>query len=110
MAASMWNTVYKAYLYKNLFNDARRFARRNLKNVRFDPDNMLHRVGLTRYRPYRYTVTSLSMLLLGGITGALFALAFAPKAGTEMRSQVRDRAMKMFERGAALGAETPARA
>jgi hypothetical protein len=108
MAAKMLKTMFKAYMYRNILGDARRFARRNFKNMHVDSDHWLHRVGLARYTPVRSSIGGISLLLLGGVAGAVVALAFAPKPGNELRSQMRDRAMKMFERGGAMGVtETP---
>lgn len=52
-----------------------------------------------------------SLFLLGGLAGAVVALAMAPKPGVQLRTEVREKAMKMFERPGAPPAEVrPAQA
>ncbi|MHB8876103.1 MAG: YtxH domain-containing protein [Myxococcaceae bacterium] len=91
------NGLFRTYLYRNLYRDFRKFARRTLRRVDFDSDHLLHRAGLTRYKPVRRTFSSLGLLVLGGIGGAVAALALAPKPGHELRSEVKERARKLLE-------------
>ena len=104
--------IFKAYVYKNMFVDLQRFLRKNvkqLKNIDFDREALLHKVGLAEYNPGKAAFTGVSMLVLGGIVGAAIALALAPKAGVELRSDLRNKAQRMFERQQA-GMEMPAQA
>jgi gas vesicle protein len=38
-----------------------------------------------------------TLFLLGGLVGAVVGLALAPKPGVELRADVRDRAMNLFD-------------
>ncbi|MBI3182321.1 MAG: YtxH domain-containing protein [Myxococcales bacterium] len=102
--------LYKGYLYRNIFRDAKRFVRKQVRNIEFDRDYWLHKVGLTTYSPTKTALGGISLLLLGGVAGALLGLALAPKPGAQLRTEVKDRAMKLFERAGAPAQEVPARA
>jgi hypothetical protein len=87
--ASVLGAVGKSYLYTNLAKDVTRFVRKNLNDVDFDRDEWLHKAGLTSYRP-----ASGFLLVLGGVVaGAAVALMLAPQKGSQLRSEVRERAM-----------------
>jgi len=91
----------KTYLYTNLARDGARLWNRlggpDLMDI--DKESLLHRVGLTPYAPGRRTAGDITFFLLGGIVGIVVGLALAPKSGAELRSEVRDRAMHLFEQG-----------
>jgi gas vesicle protein len=42
-------------------------------------------------------MSDISLFLLGGIVGAAVGLALAPKPGAELRSQVKDKALNLFD-------------
>ena len=94
----MMDTLYKTYLYKNLFQDVSKFVRKNLKNVDFDKEYWLHKAGLSSYTPVRSSFGGFSLLMLGAIAGAGIALALAPKPGAELRTEVKDRALKLLDK------------
>jgi gas vesicle protein len=54
-------------------------------------------VGVVPYSPGSRTATDITLFLLGGLVGAVVGLALAPKAGVELRSDVRQRAMNLFD-------------
>lgn len=107
--------IYKAYLFKNLYKDVSKFLRSSFRRWDFDKEHWLHKAGLTPYRPAKSALGGLALLMVGGVTGAVIALMFAPKAGMELRTDVKDRAMRLFDRAAgqaseAIGETAPARA
>jgi hypothetical protein len=84
----------KSYLYTRLMRDAFHFLRRNLSDMDFDRDRLLHRAGLQMYRP----ANGVLLLFTGALVGAGLALALAPAPGRELRTQVKDRALNLFNR------------
>jgi hypothetical protein len=90
-------TLFKAYVYKNMFSDLAKFVRRSAKRVDFDADSWLHRVGLTTYRPVRVTISGTALLLLGAAAGVAVGLALAPKPGSEFRAEVKEKAQDMLD-------------
>src|SRR5262249_34448367 len=63
----------------------------------FDKERLMRRVGVVPYSPGARTASDIGLFILGGIVGALVGLALAPKAGVELRTDVRDRATKLFD-------------
>lgn len=104
------STIYKAYFYKTLLRDVSRFARKAFDNVDFDRESLLNRVGLTTYTPVRSTVGDLSFFLLGAAVGTGIGLALAPKAGAQLRAEVKERAMDLIGRSGEALQEQRARA
>ena len=94
------NSIFKAYVTRNLFRDLRRFVRRSMRRVEFDRDYWLHRAGLARYRPVKRAFGGFALMLLGGIGGAVAALSLAPKPGAELRADVKERAKRLMEKAA----------
>ena len=94
----MMDTLYKTYLYKNLFQDVSKFVRKNLKDIDFDKEYWLHKAGLSSYTPVKSSFGGISLLLLGAIAGAGIALVLAPKPGAELRTDVKDRALKLLDK------------
>ena len=43
---SVIKTLYKAYVYKTIFSEVSRFARRTFNNMEFDKESLLNRAGL----------------------------------------------------------------
>ena len=93
--------AFKAYVYKNMFNDGWKFMRKNFKDIDVDKNYWLHKVGLSSYSPGKRTIGAFSLFLIGGMVGAAVALAFSPKSGAELRSEVKDKAMKLMDQASA---------
>jgi hypothetical protein len=93
--AGLMNAVSKSYLYTHLAKDIGKFVRRNLTDVDFDKEHWLHKAGL---QPY-HRGGGFFLFCAGVLAGAGVALAMAPKPGRELRTQVKDRAMELFNRG-----------
>jgi len=89
----------KSYLYTNLARDGVRLWNRlgDLDLGDFDKERLLRKVGVVPYSPGSRTATDITLVLLGGLVGAGVGLALAPKAGVELRSDVRQRAMNLFD-------------
>jgi len=89
----------KSYLYTNLARDAVRLWSRlsDMDLVDLDKETLLRKVGLAPYAPARRTAGDITFFLLGGLVGVAVGLALAPKPGAELRSEVRDRAMNLFD-------------
>jgi hypothetical protein len=58
---------------------------------KIDRDDVLHRMGLEQHTPTSDFFASLGVFAVGVAVGAALGLMFAPKPGTEMRSQLNDR-------------------
>jgi len=104
------DTLFKAYVYKNMFSDVSRFARKALKNVDFDQERLLRRVGLSRYTPVRSTMGGFSLFLIGAVIGAAAGLALAPKTGAQLRADVKEKALDVLDSMAGMKAGTEERA
>lgn len=91
----MMDKVLKGFVLKQVIDvaakDASKYMKKRLKN--FDADLALHKVGLARYKPASFLSSGVSLLALGAAVGAVAALAFAPKKGTELRADL----MKRFQ-------------
>jgi hypothetical protein len=89
----------KSYLYTNLARDGVRLWNRlsELDLGDIDKERLLRKVGVVRYSPGTRTMSDISLFLLGGIVGAVVGLALAPKPGVELRSQVKDKALNLFD-------------
>lgn len=89
----MMDKLMKAYVVKEVMQkvtkDASKIMRKQWKN--FDTDKALHRIGLSTYRPGRASAGSASLFLLGAAVGGLAALILAPKAGSELRADLKNR-------------------
>jgi hypothetical protein len=89
----------KSYLYTNLARDGVKLWNRlgDLDLMDFDKERLLRKVGVVPYSPASRTASDITLFLLGGIVGAIVGLALAPKPGVELRNDVRDRAMHLFD-------------
>ncbi len=54
---------------------------------------MLRYVGLTTDKPVKSTLGGLGAFVIGAAVGSIVALLLAPTPGTELRTQVKDKAM-----------------
>ena len=89
----------KSYLYTNLARDGVRLWNRlgDLELGDLDKRRLLRRIGVAPYHPGTRTASDITLSLLGGIVGAVVGLALAPKPGVELRSQVKDKALNLFD-------------
>ncbi|HEY3588287.1 MAG TPA: YtxH domain-containing protein [Myxococcaceae bacterium] len=89
----------KSYLYTNLARDGVKLWNRlgDLDLMDFDKGRLLRKVGVVPYSPASRTASDVTLFLLGGLVGAIVGLALAPKPGVELRNDVRDRAMNLFD-------------
>jgi hypothetical protein len=78
---------------------------------KLDREEMLHRLGLEEHTPTSDFFTGLGLFAVGMLVGAGLGVMFAPKPGSEMRSQLtgtlRNRASRHDEdeMGSRLGME-----
>jgi hypothetical protein len=61
-------------------------ALKYLKDI--DRDDMLDAIGLQEKSPWGTALGTIGIFALGALVGAAFGLAFAPKPGEELRSQI----------------------
>lgn len=85
----------KEYIAHQLFEDLPKTALKAYKRI--DTDELLHRAGLARHRPGAAAASATSLFILGCAFGGIAALLFAPKAGAELRTTVKNRAMGFVE-------------
>jgi hypothetical protein len=102
--------LLKGYLYKNAAKDVWKFVRDNVEDIDlgWDRERLLHRIGLAEYEPVKTTFAGISFFALGAIAGGIAALALAPKRGEELRTEVKDRAMMLFNRASEKAQEAGA--
>ena len=75
--------------------DTRRLAklfRRTFERLEFDSEKMLHRAGLTRYRPVKQALGAVGLLALGGAIGTAISLMLTPRTGPEFRKLLSEKA------------------
>jgi len=89
----------KSYLYTNLARDAVKLWNRlgDMDLGDLDKEALLRKIGVVPYTPASRTASDITLFLLGGIVGAVVGLALAPRPGSELRTQVRDRAMSLLD-------------
>src|SRR5687767_11359960 len=95
--ADMMEFMTKAYVLKNFALDAIDFIRERVGDIDWDREALLHKAGLTTYRPGKAVFGTVTLFLAGAAVGGILGLAFAPRAGTELRGQIKDKARKMME-------------
>ncbi len=112
MSRSALKTLTKGALYTQAAKEGAKLIRRQLRDIEWDADSMLHKVGLTTYKPAKFGFGGFSLFLLGAAAGAVVGLALAPKPGAELRTQVKDRALDLWSKAqeAQATGEIPARA
>ena len=93
----MMETIFKAYVYKNMLKDLAKFVNKNLKKIDLDRDDLLRRVGLSTYTPVKSTVAGVSLVLIGAAVGVAVGLALAPKPGAQLRAEVKDKALDVLD-------------
>lgn len=103
----MLETLSKAYVYKNLFTDAAKLLGRTFNNLDIDKERWLGKVGLQTYTPTRNVFGGLGIFALGALAGGVVALALAPKAGSELRSDVKEKALSLLDSAEAATSASP---
>jgi hypothetical protein len=105
----MIDLITKAYVLRNFAVDAIDFVRDRLSDMEWDRDSLLHRAGLTSYRPAKAALGASALFFAGAVVGGALGLILAPRAGKELRGQMKERARKMMGNGpdASVGAARP---
>ncbi|HEX8823561.1 MAG TPA: YtxH domain-containing protein [Archangium sp.] len=85
------SNMYRKYLAKKILKDLPNSAKDQWDD--FDVDNVLRYMGLTTYKPARSSFAGAGAFIIGCAVGGIAALMLAPKTGTEMRTNVKDKAM-----------------
>ncbi|WNG17448.1 YtxH domain-containing protein [Cystobacter fuscus] len=83
--------LYRKFLAKKLLKDLPKYARNRWED--FDPDDALHYVGLTTYKPASSSFAGIGAFVIGCAVGGIAALLLTPKTGPELRTNVKDKAM-----------------
>jgi len=83
--------LYRKILAKKILKDLPKVAKNQWDD--FDADDVLRYVGLTTYKPARSSFAGIGAFVIGCAVGGIAALMLAPKTGTEMRTDVKDKAM-----------------
>src|SRR5215813_4134895 len=89
----------KSYLYTNRARDGVKLWNRlsDLELGDIDKEHLMRKLGVGPYSPGSRTASDITLFLLGGIVGAIVGLALAPKPGVELRSQVKEKALNLFD-------------
>ena len=83
--------IYRKMLARKVMKDIPKVAKNQWDD--FDPDDVLRYIGLTTNKPVRSTFGGIGAFVIGCAVGGIAALMLAPKTGTEMRTDVKDKAM-----------------
>ena len=101
--------IYRKLIARKVMNDLPKFAKNQWDD--FDADDVLRYVGLTTYKPARSSFAGIGAFVIGCAVGGIAALMLAPKTGTEMRTDVKDKAMGYLgKQGINVGQEKTASA
>ena len=101
--------IYRKLIARKVMNDLPKFAKNQWDD--FDTDDMLRYVGLTTYKPARSSFAGIGAFVIGCAVGGIAALMLAPKTGTELRTDVKDKAMGYLgKQGINVGQEKTASA
>ena len=85
------SSLYRKWLAQKVMNDIPKIARERWED--FDPDDVLHPLGLSTYKPAKAGLGTLGVFIIGAAVGSVVALLMAPSPGAELRTQVKDKAM-----------------
>jgi len=85
------NDVYRKILVNKIVKDLPKYAKNQWND--FDADDVLRYVGLSTYKPVRSSFAGIGAFVIGCAVGGIAALLLAPKPGTELRTDVKDKAM-----------------
>ncbi len=83
--------LYRKILARKIIKDLPKAAKNQWDD--FDADDVLRYVGLTTYKPARSSFAGIGAFVIGCAVGGIAALMLAPKTGTELRTDVKDKAM-----------------
>jgi hypothetical protein len=101
--------IYRKLLARKVMKDIPQFAREQWDD--FDPDDVLRYMGLTTAKPVRSSFAGIGAFVIGCAVGGIAALMLAPKTGTELRTDVKDKAMGYLgKQGITVGSEKTASA
>src|SRR5260370_33826428 len=89
----MMETIFKAYVYKNMVKDLAKFVTKNLKKMDFDRDDMLRRVRLSTYTPVKSTVPVGSLVLIGAAAATPGGLGLAARPVAKAWPQAHGKAL-----------------
>jgi hypothetical protein len=90
------SSLYRKWLAQKFLNEIPKFAKEKWED--FDPDEVLHPLGLTTYKPLKTSIGSLGVFIIGAAVGSVVALMLAPKPGVELRTEVKDKAMEYLNK------------
>lgn len=85
------SSLYRKWLAQKVLNDIPKIAKERWED--FDPDDVLHPLGLSTYKPAKAGFGTLGVFIIGAAVGSVVALMLAPSPGAELRTQVKDKAM-----------------
>lgn len=85
------SSLYRKWLAQKVLNDIPKIAKERWED--FDPDDVLHPLGLSTYKPAKAGLGTLGVFIIGAAVGSVVALLMAPSPGAELRTQVKDKAM-----------------
>lgn len=100
--------LMKGAVYAKLAKKALKTVRAQLDDIDWDKDYWLHKVGLTTYKPGKFATGGLGLFVLGAVAGGVIGLALAPKAGAELRTEMKERldTWRTQQMGAVMGDTT----
>jgi hypothetical protein len=90
------SSLYRKWLAQKFLSDSPRFAKDKWED--FDPDDVLHPLGLTTYKPVKMGIGSIGVFVIGAAVGSVVALLLAPKPGADLRTEVKDKAMNYLNK------------
>jgi hypothetical protein len=103
------SNIYRQLIARKVMKDLPKFAKNQWDD--FDADDVLRYVGLTTYKPARSSFAGIGAFVIGCAVGGIAALMLAPKTGTELRTDVKDKAMGYLgKQGINVGQEKTASA
>ena len=85
------SNLYRKWLAERIIDDVPRIAKNKWDD--FEADDMLRYVGLTTAKPVQSTLGGLGAFVIGAAVGSIVALMLAPTPGSDLRTQVKDKAM-----------------
>ena len=106
-----WKTkglLYKNWLEHKLTDELPRYSKDRWND--FDADDVLNLIGLAKSRPAATGLGVTGAFLLGAAAGTVVALMLAPKPGSDLRTDVREKAMNYLDKAKSTRSETQATA
>jgi len=83
--------LYQKWLAQKLVTELPKYTAKQWD--RFDANDLLNPIGLRTNRPVSTGLGGVGIFILGAVAGSIVGLLLAPKTGTELRLQVKDKAM-----------------